>query len=68
MNVHGYFTEEVLPNGNRPGIGVVIRNHQVRLLRLYGVSLCIEERHINELYAMLQGLLRDYLDEHYIID
>lgn len=54
VNVHGYFSEEALPNGNRSGIGVVIRNHREKLLRIYGGSLCIEERLTNEFYTMLQ--------------
>lgn len=35
---------------------------------MYGGSLCIEKRRINELYVMLQGLIRAYLDEHDIIE
>lgn len=58
MNVHRFFSEEALPNDNRSGIGIVIRNHRGRLLRLYGGSLGIVERGINELYVLLQGLVR----------
>ncbi|KAL8123353.1 hypothetical protein AgCh_011354 [Apium graveolens] len=68
VNVHGFFSEEVLPNGNRSGIGVVIRNHKGRILRLYGGSLCIVERRLNELYAMLQGLVRAFLDDYEVIE
>lgn len=35
---------------------------------MYGGSLRIVERRINELYAMLQGLVRAYLDEYDIIE
>lgn len=50
------------------GIGVVIRNHRGGLLRIYSGSLGIEERRTNELYAMLQGLIRAYRDEYDIIE
>lgn len=62
VNVHGFFSEEPLPNGNMSGIGVIIRNHRGRVLTTYAGSLHIEDRRINELYAMLQGLIRAYLD------
>lgn len=68
VNVHGYFTEEALPNCNRSGIGAVIHNHRGKLLKLYGGSLGIEERRTNEIYAMLQGLIRAYLDEHEVLE
>lgn len=68
VNVHGFFSEAPLANDNRSGIGVVIRNHRGRLLRIYGGSLGIEERRTNEIYAMLQGLIRAYLDEYDIIE
>lgn len=68
VNVHGFFSDVPLENGNRSGIGVVIRNHRGRLLRLYGGTLGIEERRTNELYAMLQGLIRVYLDEYDVIE
>lgn len=44
VNVHGYFTKEPLSNGNRSGIGVVIRNHRGKLLRIYGGSLGIDKK------------------------
>lgn len=68
INVHDFFSDAVLPNGNRSGIGVVIRNHRGKLLRLYGGSLGIEERRTNELYTILQGLIRAYLDEHDVLE
>lgn len=58
VNVHGFFSEEALSNDNKSGIGIFIRNHRGRLLRLYGGSLGIAERRINELYVLLQGLVR----------
>lgn len=64
VNVHGFFSEDPLPNGSRSGIRVVIRNHRGKILRLLGSSLGIEEERTNELYAMLQGLIRVHLDQH----
>lgn len=68
VNVHGFFSDVPLANGNRSGIGVVIRNHRGRILVLYGGTLGIEERRTNELYAMLQGLIRAYLNEYDVIE
>lgn len=68
VNVSSFFSQVPLPNGNRSGIGVVIRNHRGKILCLYAGSLGIEERRINELYAMLEGLISAYLDEHDVVE
>ncbi|KAL8133901.1 hypothetical protein AgCh_009098 [Apium graveolens] len=64
LYVHEFFLEAGLPNGNRSGIGVVIRNHRGRILRLYMGSLGIEKRRLNELYAIHQGFVRAFLDDY----
>lgn len=64
INVHGCFYVEPLPNGNRSGIGYVIRNYRGRVLRMVAVSLGINEERINEFYSMIMGLKRAYLEEY----
>ncbi|KAK1392816.1 hypothetical protein POM88_011872 [Heracleum sosnowskyi] len=49
------------------GIGVVIRNHRGIIERLYAGSLGFNDRRINELNAMFQGLIRAYWDGHDIL-
>ncbi|KAK1373115.1 hypothetical protein POM88_029308 [Heracleum sosnowskyi] len=56
------FHEKPFPNGNRSGIGVVIRDHRGRIVILYAGSLRWEDMRLNELYAMFFGLIRAYLD------
>lgn len=62
INVHACFFEEPLPNGNRSGIGYVFRDDHGRIVRMVAGTLGIQERKINELYAMLMGLRRAYLE------
>ncbi|KAK1385718.1 hypothetical protein POM88_023453 [Heracleum sosnowskyi] len=57
------FQDQPFANGNRSGIRVVIRKSRGIIRRLYAGSLRITERRNNELYAMLEGLIRAYLDE-----
>ncbi|KAK1392806.1 hypothetical protein POM88_011862 [Heracleum sosnowskyi] len=64
INVHGFFSENRLENGNRSGIGVVVRNNRGTILRMLGGSLCIDERGNNELYAFLEGLKRAYIEDY----
>ena len=70
INVHGCFFVEALPNGNVTGIGVVIRNSRGRILRMLSGSLRIQNRRVNEYYAMLEGCKRAYAEnwEHYILE
>ncbi|KAK1360504.1 hypothetical protein POM88_044978 [Heracleum sosnowskyi] len=63
INVHGFFSENELVNGNRPGIGVVVRNSRCTILRMLGGSLGINERGNNELYAYLE-LKRAYVEDY----
>lgn len=67
INVHACFFEEPLENGVS-GIGVVIRNHRGRILRTIAGSLGIREKRQNELYALLEGLKRVYLDDRFDIE
>lgn len=65
INVHSFYSEIPLPNGNMTGIGVVIRNHRGRIMCMLAGSLVIEDRRLNELYALLEGLKRAYLDDKF---
>ncbi|KAK1371499.1 hypothetical protein POM88_037591 [Heracleum sosnowskyi] len=56
-----FYTDEPLPNDNRSGIGVAIRDHKGRILRLFAGSLRINDRRENEFYAMFEGLIKAYL-------
>lgn len=68
VNVHGFFSDEPLQNGNRSGIGIVIRDHRGKIIRLCMGSLLIEDRRVNEFYAMFEGLVRAYLDDHEVLE
>ncbi|KAK1404364.1 hypothetical protein POM88_003969 [Heracleum sosnowskyi] len=50
------------------GIGVVINDSRGFIRRLYAGTLRIQERRNNELYAMLEGLIRAYLDEYDFVE
>lgn len=65
INVHSYFYEIPLPNGNVSGLGVIIRNHRGKILRMGAGSLGITDQHLNDLYALLEGLKRAYLDDRF---
>ncbi|KAK1361511.1 hypothetical protein POM88_045985 [Heracleum sosnowskyi] len=56
INVHSFFSDQQLPNGNQSGIGVVCRNSRGDILRILGGSLCIENRRNNEYNAFMEGL------------
>lgn len=68
LNIHGFFSEDALPNRNHSGIGVIIRNYKGKIVRMYYGSLGIGDQRINELYAMHQGLARAYLDEREVVE
>ena len=63
INVHGCFFVEALPNGNVTGIGVVIRNSRGRILRMLSGSLGIQNRRVNEYYALLEGCKRAFAED-----
>lgn len=60
VNVHGIFFEEPLPNGNRSGIGILFRDDRGTIVRMYAGSLGIQERRLNEFYAMLYALMKAF--------
>lgn len=68
VNVHGFHTDLPFSNGNVSGTGVVIRNHRGRILRMISSIVGIQERRLNELYAMLEGLKWAYLDDRFDIE
>lgn len=68
INVHGYFRADPFSNGNRTGIGVVIRNDMGGILTLCAGSLRIEEQRVNENYAMFEGLLRAYYENLHVVE
>ncbi|KAK1375491.1 hypothetical protein POM88_031684 [Heracleum sosnowskyi] len=68
INVHFFFTDQPLPNGNVSGIGVVIRNHKGKIVRMVAGSLGIREQRLNEHYAMLEGLKRAFLEDRFEIE
>lgn len=61
INAHGCFFATTLPDGNVTGIGLAMRNIKGRIL-LSG-SLEIQNRRINEYYAMLEGYKRAYVKD-----
>ena len=63
INVHGCFFAQALPNGNVTGIRVVIRNSKGRILRMLSSSLKIQNRRVNEYYAILEGCKRAYVED-----
>ncbi|KAL1811036.1 hypothetical protein ACET3Z_021101 [Daucus carota] len=63
INVHGCFFVEA--NGNVTGIGVVIRNSRGRIFCMLSSSLEIQNRRVNEYYAMLEGCKRAFYEYWY---
>lgn len=55
-NVHGFFSEEPMENGNHSGIGVIFRNSKGMILRMVAGSLSIEDRLNNEYHALVEGM------------
>lgn len=68
INVNSFFTVIPLPNGNVSGIGIIIRDHRGRIIRILVGTLGIAEQRTNELYAMLQGLIRAYWEHLDIVE
>lgn len=78
LHVHSFFfTENPLPNGDISGIGAVIRNHRGKFLRMdaHGKFLRMDagslgtgERRLNELYDMIEGLKRAFLEDMFDIE
>ncbi|KAK1403674.1 hypothetical protein POM88_003279 [Heracleum sosnowskyi] len=60
INVHSFFSEQRLPNGNLSGIGVVCRNSMGDILRILDGSLCTENRRSNEYHAFMEGFKVDF--------
>lgn len=63
INVHGCFFENPLPNGNRSGIGLVVRNGKGKILRMIAGSLEFVNRRLNEYQALLEGCKCAYLED-----
>ncbi|KAK1379691.1 hypothetical protein POM88_021602 [Heracleum sosnowskyi] len=68
INVHGFYPDEPLPNGNRSGIGIVFRNDKGTIVRMFGGSLGIQERRLNEFYAMLYALRKAFFLNHNLVE
>ncbi|KAL1810885.1 hypothetical protein ACET3Z_020950 [Daucus carota] len=51
----GVFFENPLPNGNRSGIELVVRNGRGKILRMIAGSLEFVHRRLNEYQALLEG-------------
>lgn len=68
INVHGIFFDEPLPNGNRFGIGIVFRDDRGTIVRMYAGSLDIQERRLNEFYAMHYALRKAFFDDFNLLE
>ncbi|KAK1377086.1 hypothetical protein POM88_033279 [Heracleum sosnowskyi] len=62
INVHGFFSDEPLVNGNRTGIGYVFRDDRGRIIGMVGGSLGLQDERINEFYARIMALRRAFLE------
>lgn len=56
INVHAYFSDQRLPNGNVSGIGIVAPDHRGSILSMLDGSLGKERRRSNEYHAFMEGL------------
>lgn len=63
-NVHSFFTEEPLENGNQSGIGVVFRNSEGMIIWVVAGSLCHEDRLKNEYNALFEGVKEAYYKDY----
>lgn len=67
LNVHGSFYEEALSNGNKSGIGIIIRDDKDSIVHMYAGSLGIQERRLNEFYAMLYALRKAFFGDYHLL-
>lgn len=63
-NVHAFFSEEPLENGNHSGIGVIFRNSKGMILWMLAGSLGFKDRLENEYNALLEGLKEAYYKDY----
>ncbi|KAK1372963.1 hypothetical protein POM88_029156 [Heracleum sosnowskyi] len=68
INVHGVFFDEPLPNRNRSGIGIVFRYYRGAIVRMYAGSLGIQERRLDELYAMQYALRKAFFGNFNLLE
>ncbi|KAK1375501.1 hypothetical protein POM88_031694 [Heracleum sosnowskyi] len=68
INVHSFYLDDPLPNGNRSGIGIVFRNDRGTLVRMIASSLRIQGRRLNELYAMQYALRRAFFENYNMLE
>ncbi|KAK1388088.1 hypothetical protein POM88_016266 [Heracleum sosnowskyi] len=68
INVHSFYLDDPLLNGNRSGIGIVFRNDRGTLVRMIAGSLRIQGRRLNELYAMQYALRRAFFENYNLLE
>ncbi|KAK1373728.1 hypothetical protein POM88_029921 [Heracleum sosnowskyi] len=68
VNVHSFFSEEPLENGNTSGIEIFFRNDRGTIIRMYGGTLGIQEKRLNEFYAMLYGLRKAFFENFNLLE
>lgn len=68
INVHGIFFNEPLPNGNNSGIGIVFRDDRGTTVRMFAGFLGIQERRLNEFYAMLYALRKAFFYDLHLLE
>ncbi|KAK1391581.1 hypothetical protein POM88_010637 [Heracleum sosnowskyi] len=68
INVHSFYLDEPLPNGNRSGIGIVFRDDRGTMVRMIADSLRIQRRRLNELYAMQYALRRAFFENYNLLE
>lgn len=64
INVHAITLQHPLPNGNNSGIGVVLRNHEGKLLKIVSGSINNLTARGCELWAMFVGLRSAFFSKH----
>lgn len=63
-NVHSFFTEEPLENGNQSGIGVVFRNSEGMIIWVVAGSQGHVDRLMNEYSAFFEGFKEAYYKDY----